>query len=270
MSLIGARTGLRPNPSSSIRTGATNWRFSRKDNGALGQHAVSIAHDPFGWLLAFTFDTGTSPYDSPPHATTACPAISPSTPRLPRPTPNRNPWPPSARSTGIAAILKNRGTLWPTYRPDEGFRPASVTEPFLVDTPVASAWPASAGEKPGHGQHEYQKSLSPITVGGGMPSGTTPSIALPTEPACALCRVRGAFLLGHGWLHPAPTAASAPDSTLQSGSLRAIPIPTPIRPPDSGKTLPIKAKHTRISFHVGLLLCGVCFVAFDFFLQWSG
>src|SRR6516162_11017265 len=38
-----------------------------------------------------------------------------------------------------------------THRPDEGFRPAWVTEWFLVDTAVASAWPASAGAKPAGG-----------------------------------------------------------------------------------------------------------------------
>ena len=159
-----------------------------------------------------------------------------------------------------ASIRKNRGTLWPTYRPDDGFRPAWVTEPFLLDTAVASAWPAFAGAKPGHGQHEHQKSLSPIRVGGGMPFGATPSIALPTEmPAVSSPRSV-----------PTRPRSPGPYSTLQSGSLRAIPIPNPIRPLASGKTLPIKGEAHQISFHVGLLLCGACFVAFDFFLQWSG
>lgn len=92
-----------------------------------GQRCPWAAHGsdrtrPVWVASSFTSDTGKSPYDSPPHATTACPAASPLNP-LPRPTPNRNPWAPSARSTGIAAI---RGTLWPTYRPDEQFRPAWV------------------------------------------------------------------------------------------------------------------------------------------------
>ena len=46
---------------------------------------ASIALDPFGWLLASAPTPGTSPYDSPPHATTACPAVSPLNPQLPGP-----------------------------------------------------------------------------------------------------------------------------------------------------------------------------------------
>ena len=38
------------------------------------------------WVASgFSSHTGTSPYDSPPHATTACPAVSPLNPQLPGP-----------------------------------------------------------------------------------------------------------------------------------------------------------------------------------------
>jgi hypothetical protein len=142
---------------------------------------VSIALDPFGWLPASA--------PTPAQARTIPAACHHRVSRRIPPQPFTYRALRRIETHGLgardrpanASIRKNRGTLWPTYRPDDGFRPAWVTEPFLVDTAVASAWPAFAGAKPGHGQHEHQKSLSPIRVGGGMPFGATPSIALPTE-----------------------------------------------------------------------------------------
>ena len=120
------------------------------------------------------------PVRFPPHATTACPAVSPQALHLPGPTPNRNPRPRSARSTGQR--LNSQKSRYPVAHLPAGRRVPPRLGHRTVPPRYRSRFRvAFAGAKPGHGQHEHQKSLSPIRVGGGMPFGATPSIALPTE-----------------------------------------------------------------------------------------
>lgn len=90
---------VRPNPSSSIRADATNWRLSRPERCLWAAHGFDRTR-PVWVASGFSSDTGTSPYDSRRMPPPRVPPYPPSTLHLPGPTPNRNPRPRSARSTG--------------------------------------------------------------------------------------------------------------------------------------------------------------------------
>jgi hypothetical protein len=278
-SLIGARTGGGP-----IHLRASGPAPRTGDSAALPRTTVPLGsarfrslHDRFGRLLASPprpaqarpIPRRLPPLRVPPH--------SPSTPHcraLLRIETHGLRAPGRSESPQFARISRNPLAFLPAGRAGP---PAWVTGPFLVDTAVAFRVAASARAKLGLGQHGAPEVSESYPGRGGNAPSATPSIALTETYAMpVVSSPRSAPTRrppgvdpppGRGWPRPAPTA---PDSTLQSGSLRAIPIPTPDPRARLRKNAPHKGAAHRISFDVGLLLCGFCFVAFDFFLQWSG